>query len=137
MSKYEEFHTVIVDETYLIEALQQLGYNPETHRSGASLFGYMGDERPERAHVVIRRSQLDSASNDIGFARDESGQYRAVISDYDRGIGFDDGWIGRVAQAYKERQTIAVAKARGYILRGRSVVDTPLGKKVQLRFAVR
>ena len=137
MSKYEEFHTVIADETYLIEALEQLGYKPEMHKSGAPLYGYMGDERSERANVIIRRSQLDSASNDIGFARDESGQFRAVISEYDRGIGFNDGWIGRVTQAYKERQTMAVAKARGYIFRGRNVVETPQGKKVQLRFAVR
>jgi hypothetical protein len=137
MSKYEEFRTVIADETYLVEALEQLGYKPEAHKGGASLFGYMGDERPERAHVIIRRSQLDSASNDIGFARDENGQYRAVVSEYDRGIGFDDKWIGRVSQAYKERQTMAIAKAQGYVFRGRSIIETPQGKKVQLRFAVR
>jgi hypothetical protein len=137
MSKYEEFRTVIADETYLVEALEQLGYRPELHKGGASLFGYIGDERPERAHVIIRRSQLDSASNDIGFARDENGQYRAVVSEYDRGIGFDDTWIGRVSQAYKERQTMAIAKARGYVFRGRSIIETPQGKKVQLRFAVR
>jgi hypothetical protein len=137
MSKYEEFQTVIADETFLVEALEQLGYRPEVNKGGASLFGYMGDERQERAHVIIRRSQLDSASNDIGFARHENGQYRAVVSEYDRGIGFDDAWIGRVAQAYKERQTMATAKARGYVFRGRSIIETPQGKKVQLRFAVR
>lgn len=137
MSKYEEFHTVIADENYLVEALEQLGYKPEVHKNGAALYGYMGDERSERANVILRRSQLDSASNDIGFARDESGQFRAVISEYDRGIGFNDGWIGRVTQAYKERQTMAVAKARGYVFRGRNVIETPQGKKVQLRFAVR
>ena len=137
MSKYEEFHTVIADETYLIEALEQLGYKPEVHKNSVALYGYMGDERSERANVVIRRTQLDSASNDIGFTRDGTGQFRAVISEYDRGIGFNDGWIGRVTQAYKERQTMAVAKARGYIFRGRNVIETPQGKKVQLRFAVR
>lgn len=137
MSKYEEFRTVIADETYLVEALEQLGYTPEVHKSGAPLYGYMGDERSERANVIIRRSQLDSASNDIGFARDESGRFQAVISEYDRGIGFNDAWVGRVTQAYKERQTMAVAKARGYIFRGRTLVETPQGRKVQLRFAVR
>ncbi len=97
----------------------------------------MGDERSERAHIIIRRRQLDSASNDIGFARDGSGVYRAIISEYDRGIGFNEAWLGRVAQSYKERQTMAVAKAKGYVFRGREVVETPQGKKVQLRFAVR
>jgi len=137
MSKYEEMSTVLMHEGYLVEALEQIGYKPEVYRDGAALYGYLGDERPEQAHVIIRRRQLNSASNDIGFVRDASGQYRAVVSDYDRGIGFDQAWLGRVSQAYKERQTMAVAKARGYVFQGRSVIDTPQGAKVQLRFAVR
>jgi len=137
MSKYEEMSTVLVHEGYLVEALEQRGYKPEVYRDGAALYGYLGDERPEQAHVIIRRRQLNSASNDIGFVRDASGQYRAVVSDYDRGIGFDQAWLGRVSQAYKERQTMAVAKARGYVFQGRSVIETPQGAKVQLRFAVR
>ena len=137
MSKYEELVTVLTEERYLVEALEQLGYKPEVHKGGAALCGYLGDERPEKAHVIVRRQQLNSASNDIGFARDAQGQFRAVVSDYDRGIGFDQGWVGRVAQAYKECQTMAVAKSRGYVFHGRSVLDTPQGKKVQLRFAVR
>ena len=32
---------------------------------------------------------------------------------------------------------MAVAKAKGYVFRGREVVETAQGKKVQLRFAVR
>jgi hypothetical protein len=137
MSKYEELATVLTEERYLVEALEQLGYKPEVHRAGAALYGYLGDERPEKAQVIVRRQQLNSASNDIGFARDAQGQFRAVVSDYDRGIGFDQGWVGRVAQAYKESQTMAVAKSRGYVFQGRSVLDTPQGKKVQLRFSVR
>ena len=137
MSKYEELATVLTEERYLVEALEQLGYKPEFHKAGAALYGYLGDERPEKANVIVRRQQLTSASNDIGFARDAEGQFRAVVSDYDRGIGFDQGWVGRVAQAYKECQTMAVARSRGYVFQGRSVLDTPQGKKVQLRFAVR
>ena len=137
MSNYQEMSTILAHEGYLVEALEQMGYKPEVHKNGAALVGYRGDERPEKAHIIIRRRQLDSASNDIGFVRDTGGQYRAVVSDYDRGIGFDQAWLGRVSQAYKERQTMAVAKARGYVFQGRSVIDTPQGAKVQLRFAVR
>lgn len=137
MSKYEELRTVLSEERFLVEALRELGYSPEVSHEGMSLYGYLGDERPEKAHIVIRRRQLDSASNDIGFARDESGVYRALISEYDRGIGFNDAWLGRVAQTYKERQTMAVAKSKGYRFLGRQVVETPAGRKVQLRFAVR
>ncbi len=137
MSKYEELRTVLSDERYLLEALSDLGYSPEVSGDGLSLFGYLGDERTEKANIVIRRRQLNSASNDIGFIRDANGVYRALISEYDRGIGFDDAWLGRIAQTYKERQTMAVAKAKGYRFLGRQVVETQAGKKVQLRFAVR
>lgn len=137
MSKYEELRTVLSDERFLLEALRDLGFSPDASPEGLSLCGYLGDERPEKANVVIRRRQLNSASNDIGFARDANGVYRALISEYDRGIGFDDAWLGQVAQTYKERQTMAVAKAKGYRFLGRQVVETQAGKKVQLRFAVR
>jgi len=137
MSKYEELRTVLSEDRFLVEALWELGYSPEVSNEGMSLYGYLGDERPEKAQIVIQRRQLNSASNDIGFARDANGVYRALISQYDRGIGFDDAWLGRVAQTYKERQTMAVAKSKGYRFLGRQVVETPSGKKVQLRFAVR
>jgi hypothetical protein len=137
VSKYLETTISVKEEQYLIEALCQLGYEPEVCREGRPLVGYLGDERAERAQIIVPRRQLDAASNEIGFARDAGGVYRAIVSEYDRGIGFDAAWLGRVSQAYKERQTMAVAKAKGYVFRGREVIDTPQGRKVQLRFAVR
>jgi len=137
VSKYLEMRTTFTDEKYLVEALQDLGYQPEVDREGSRLVGYMGDERTERAQVIVRRRQLDSTSNDIGFTRDASGAFQAVISEYDRGIGFDDAWLGRLAQTYKEKQTMAIARAKGYVFKGREVINTAQGKKVQLRFAVR
>ena len=137
MSKYVELRTSVTDERYLVEALRELGYEPEVCREGRALVGYLGDKRAERAQIIIPRGQLDAASNDIGFACDASGVYQAIVSEYDRGIGFDDAWLARLVQAYKERQTMAVAKAKGYVFRGREIIDTPRGKKIQLRFAVR
>jgi hypothetical protein len=137
VSKYVELRTSVTDERYLVEALGELGYEPEVCHEGRPLVGYRGDERTERAQIIIPRGQLDSASNDIGFARDASGVYQAIVSEYDRGIGFDDAWLARLVQVYKERQTMAVAKTKGYVFKGREVIDTPQGKKIQLRFAVR
>jgi hypothetical protein len=137
VSKYVELRTSLTDERYLVEALQELGYEPEVCLAGRPLVGYVGDQRVERAHVIIPRGQLDSASNEIGFARDNGGAYQAIVSEYDRGIGFDDAWLGRLLQVYKERQTMAVAKAKGYVFKGREVIQTPQGKKIHLRFAVR
>ena len=137
MSKYVELRTSVTDERYLVEALRELGYQPEVCPEGRPLVGYLGDKRAERAQIIIPRGQLDAASNEIGFARDGTGVYQAIVSEYDRGIGFDDAWLGRLVQVYKERQTMAVAKAKGYVFKGRDVIDTPQGKKIQLRFAVR
>jgi len=137
LSKYIELHTQLTDERYLVEALKELGYEPEVCREGKCLIGYLGDKRRERAEIIIPRRQLDAASNDIGFVRDRSGVYQAIVSEYDRSMGFDEMWLGRLAQAYKERQTMAVAKGKGYLFKGREVIDTPHGKKIQLRFAVR
>jgi hypothetical protein len=137
MSAYGEYTTNLCEEKFLIEGLTAMGYRVEVHPNGAPLIGYHGDERPERAHVIIRRVQLDSASNDIGFVRGTDGRFRAILSEYDRGIGYDDRWLGKVHQNYKEKQTLAVAKAKGYIFRGKEIVQTANGPQIRLQFVAR
>ena len=137
MSKYGLLKTQIADPKHLITALGEMGYRVEVHPQGAALVGYEGHERPEKANIIIRRQQLDSASNDIGFARTSEGRYVARLSEYDQGIGFNQKWLNRVHQLYKEKQTIATAKAKGYVFKGREVVKTDGGERIQLRFAVR
>jgi len=137
VSKYGVTVTELREERYLTEALQELGYQFEVHPQGANLEGYEGLERPERAHVIIRRRHLDPASNDIGFARTADGRFTALLSEYDRAIGYDHKWLGRVQQVYKERQTLAMARAKGYILKAREVIQTSEGQQVRLQFRVR
>ncbi len=137
MSKYAETMTTIRDQSHLVAALAQLGYKAEVHADGAALVGYEGRERPERAHVIIRRVQIGPASNDIGFVRKPDGTFGAVLSEYDRAIGFDEKWLGRVHQAYKEQQTLATAKAKGYVFGGREEVQTPEGPQIRLHFLAR
>lgn len=137
MSKYGLLETVLGDETFLVAALREMGYQPEIHRDGACLVGYAGDDRPETAQVIIRRCQLQPASNDIGFARGADGRYTALLSEYDQSIGYDRVWLGRVQQLYKEKQTMAVAGAKGYVFKGKEVVQTAAGPQIRLQFAVR
>ena len=137
VSSYAEYKTTVCEERFLVEGLTAMGYKVEVHAEGAALIGYHGDERPERAHVIIRRAQLDSASNDIGFVRGTDGRFRAILSEYDRSIGYDDRWLGKVHQQYKEKQTLAVAKAKGYIFRGKEVTQTPNGPQIRLQFIAR
>lgn len=138
MSKFERTTTTIADGTYLVEALEELGFKPAVNWQGQELRGYGGVAWPEKAQVIIPRAQLKGALADVGFVRDRNGTYQAVIDDMDRDYaGLNQAWLGRIAQVYKERQTMAVAKAKGYVFRGREVVETAQGPKVRLRFAVR
>ena len=137
MSKYGTLETEIKEQKHLLAALAEMGYRPEVHPHGSCLVGYEGQQRPEKANIIIRRHQLDSASNDIGFVKTADGRYVAQLSEYDQRIGFDQKWLNRVHQLYKEKQTIAAAKAKGYIFKGREVVKTDQGEQIQLRFAVR
>jgi len=137
LSKYLECNTVLGDRKFLVAALAELGYHAEVHPDGAALFGYEGRERPERAHVIIRRKELSPASNDIGFARSPDGRFVALLSEYDQQIGYDRQWLGKVQQIYKEKQTIATARAKGYVFQGREVVQTASGQQIRLRFSVR
>jgi hypothetical protein len=90
LSKYEETATEIRQSGHLITALRELGLRAEFHPDGANPVGYEGQERPERAQVIVRRNQIGTASNDIGFARKPGGTFAAVLSEYDRSIGFDE-----------------------------------------------
>jgi Protein of unknown function (DUF1257) len=137
MSKYDSFQTTLTEEGALVAALKALGYPVEIHTQAMPLFGYHGDERPERAHIIIRRNHLDCASNDIGFVRNSHGQFSAILSEYDRSIGFDQKWLNRVHQRYKEERTLAMARQRGYVLRGRQVIQTEQGEQVKLLFGTR
>jgi hypothetical protein len=140
MSRFEQTETVFTDAGFLCGALQDLGFQPEVHEEPVRLYGHWGDEREDVAHVIVRRDQIHSASNDMGFVRQPDGKFRAIVSEFDRtfsqnkiGMALNDTWLGRVAQRYKERQTMAVAKQRGYVLQSREEVEG----KVRLKFAVR
>ena len=60
-----------------------------------------------------------------------------ILSEYDRSIGYGNQWLGKVHQHYKESQTLAVAKAKGYIFRGKEVIQTANGPQIRLQFIAR
>jgi hypothetical protein len=138
MSQYEELTTTMTDQQYLVEALTEMGYKPDVQADGTALRGYGGVSWNRPVQVTIPREQLRGALAPVGFGRDDAGVFQAVIDDLDRKCsGLDESWLGRIAQAYKERPNMAVARTKGYVFRGREVIQTPQGPKVQLRFAVR
>lgn len=137
MSAYAETVTVLDDEKYLVEALKQLGYQPESHPQGAKLNTYYSEQEQKTAHVIIRRRELPGAYGDIGFVRQPDGRLTVIADELDLRYRYGAAWLGGVQQVYKEKQTLAVARAKGYILKKREVVKTSTGDQIRLQFSVR
>ena len=114
MSKYLVFTDVVFpSETLLLDALGRLGFRADQVERGERLplFGYLGDQRPETAELVIRRQHLGRASNDLGFARTERG-LAPIISEYDQRVLRGGRFLRDLRVAYAEAAIEAVARAR-------------------------
>ena len=137
MSKYGETQTVFREEKYLVDALKDMGYQVEIHAQGARLKSYYSEQEEKVANIIIRREQLRGAYGDIGFARQPDGRLALITDELDEHRGYGTKWLGRVQQLYKEKQTLAMARDKGYILKGREVIQTSEGQQVRLQFAAR
>jgi hypothetical protein len=121
VSHYTTGSCQITDPPALIDALAELGFTPEVHAAPATLYGYQGDARPEKAHVILRRQQVGSASNDIGFLFKADGTCEVIISEFDRRQGYTDAWVKKVTMLSAVHRAIAVAKQQGHEVLGRKV----------------
>jgi hypothetical protein len=137
MSKYGVSITELKEEKYLVDALREMGYRPEVHPEAVPMNSYYSEQEAKQANIIIRRQQLRGAYGDIGFARQPDGQLAMIKDELDEHRGYGAKWLGRVQQGYKEKQTLAVARAKGYILKKREVIQTKEGQQVRLQFAVR
>jgi predicted DNA-binding WGR domain protein len=92
MSHNIAIKTAIKDGKCLVRALERLGFKGqvEVHEFPQHLYGYQGDMRKEKAHVIVRRKHVGSSSNDIGF-ENVGGFYTAYISEFDEGTGTYSG----------------------------------------------
>jgi hypothetical protein len=110
MSEYVVCDSPTIKSTHhLKKALESIGIpssSIEEHEFPVSLQGYQGDSRQQTAHIVIRRKNIGSASNDIGFEVREDG-ISIYVSDYDKGHGIGKdiipmakGGTGRLESSY-------------------------------------
>jgi hypothetical protein len=60
-----------------------------------------------------------------------------VKDELDEYHGYGAKWLGQVQQLYKEKQTLATARSKGYVLKAREVVQTKEGQQVRLQFGTR
>ena len=137
MSKYSINQTVLREEKYLVEALKEMGYEVEVHSESAQLNSYYAEQEAKDSNIIIRRQHLRGAYGDIGFTRQPDGQFAMVKDELDEYHGYGAKWLGHVQQLYKEKQTLAMARSKGYILKGREVVQTKEGQQVRLQFVAR
>ena len=130
MSAYQEYTTQFKDAAVLVEALCAMKWRTgtltaadiEVHEEAVALCGYHGDVRSQRANIIIRRAKVGSASNDIGFVRQEDGTYRAIISQYDRGY-HNEAFVDLLSQTYAEKMVEQKAKAKGYRVQKQKLDD--------------
>jgi hypothetical protein len=110
VSKYLLFADIVFkDRRLLLAALADLGYTDVEEGQALPLYGYLGDQRPETAAIVVRRRYLDAASNDVGFVHTTAG-YVPVVSDYDQRVLHGGRFLAALRTAYSERVVAEVAR---------------------------
>lgn len=117
MSHYNTLSTKIKNRDSLVKALCKMGFKEdqiELHDNAQNLYGYQGDVREQKANVIIRRKNVGSASNDLGFFKSEDGTYQAIISDYDRNSGYNTKWQGKLEMHYGIEQSKKAFNANGW-----------------------
>jgi hypothetical protein len=114
MSHFTCIKTQIKNQTALIQALADVGFKTvEVHETAQHLYGFQGDVREQTAEVIIRRQYIGRASNDIGFKRQEDGQFEAIISEYDQ-HKYSQQWLKGLTQRYGYHALMATAPAQGF-----------------------
>jgi hypothetical protein len=104
---------------------------------GAPLNSYYSDQEAKVANIIVRRDQLRGAYGDIGFASKPDARLAMIKDELDEHGGYGAKWLGRLQQVYKEKQTLAMARAKGYTLQSREVIETSEGELVRLQFVTR
>ena len=114
MSHFTCIKTQIKNRDALVKALADVGFKDvEVHETAQHLYGYQGDVRQQTAEVIIRREYIGRVSNDMGFKRQENGQFEAIISEYDR-HKYSQDWLNGLTQRYGYHTLMATAPAQGF-----------------------
>lgn len=114
MSHYTKVRTQIRDAEALKRAIEDMGYPCEEadYDKDLPLYGYQGDKREQTADIVIRRESISPSSNDIGFKKDDEGNYEIIISEYDARI--KPRFVQEVTQRYAYNVIVDTAEEQGF-----------------------
>ncbi len=133
MSAYASLKTEFTDQECLLAALadntERCYTKVEVHENPVNLVGFHGDTRQQVANIVIRRSEVGGASNDIGFVKDNDGKYTAIISDYDS-HRHGTKWMTAVKASYTEKRAVKEMKRQGLRFMSREKI----GNKIVVKY---
>lgn len=134
MSEYIVLQLQMNDDDCIVKALQELGYPAEVHDSPQNLVGWHGDKRKQKANIIVRRKDVGSASNDVGFLRKSDGSYEMIISEFDKHASHSKKFTQDLLQLYGKHKTLKQAAQMGYMVRSQSVDnDGRLKIRIQTR----
>ena len=143
MSHYTRVKTKIKNKSSLVKALQDMGFTEsqiKVHDTPQQLEGYEARLRKEKAEIILPRSAVGGASNDIGFKRLDDGTFEAIISDYDRNNGashknertgklkngYNQEWLDKLTQRYAYQNTKENLSENGLYIISEEEVDGEL-----------
>jgi hypothetical protein len=119
MSKYAQYNTVMNDPKCLKKVLEKHFKEVELHSEPQRLVDFQGrqttyvDKTGDKAEIIVRRKHVGGAANDIGFVKDTTGNFKAVISAYDSGK-HNAKWLERIQKEYLvERATQLMSDQEG------------------------
>lgn len=122
------------NEKEMVKSLEQVfgAGNVEVHEEPKALYGYEGKNRAKvspkskdyapECHIIIRRDNVGTAANDVGYRRNEEGGYTAYVSDYDKGHTFTQSKQNLVNKEYALSVAEKKLKSQGYVTK-RITVD--------------
>lgn len=111
-----------------------MGYKPEIHKEAKSLHGYSGDERSQKANIILPKSQVGAASNDVGFLRKANGKYEMIVSEFDQRMNFSAAKVSKLKQMYAKSTVVKHSKkAKHKVMSQQLQPDGSIKLKVRVR----
>ena len=119
MSKYMTFPEIVFkDRDLLLASLEEIGCKDIRQGANLEMGRYYSEQLEQKVEIVIPRGAIGNSFGDIGFVRTESGEYRPVMDDLDRGRALNGQFIPKLRASYNERVVSKVAaRLRGTIHR--------------------
>lgn len=115
MSEYVVLEADYTDPECIKSSLKEMGYEFEEHSIAQNLYGYKGDVRDQKAHIIIRKEHVGMAANDVGFNKKQNGKYELIISQYDKRVGSKsaNNFLKKMKQIYMKNTTLKQLKLTG------------------------